>query len=299
MESLMQAKIDRLHEARSQLVDYTRILQVVSWYTQLLAILLIILQGFSASLRLGRHLTCGARNSTTNYATVLLGQHPTHAELEAPRIMRHWFSASLRLGRHPRCGAGNSTTDYAMLVFSVAPLRSAWADISHVELAIAPRIMLLWFSASLLLGRHPTHAPNTCGASSTMDYAKLVFSVAPPWPTSHMWSWQQHHGLCDAGFQPRSALAIAQHMWSWQQHHGLCEAGFQRRSALAEAQHMWSWRQHHGLCDQDYATLVFSVALPWSTSHATTPRIIGLCSASFSVVCLGRHPTHVELDSLF
>jgi hypothetical protein len=66
----------------------------------------------------------------------------------------------------------------------------------HVELATAPRIMRRgWFSASLHLGRRP----NTCGAgNSTTDYATLVFSVAPPWPThQHMWSWQQHHGLCD------------------------------------------------------------------------------------------------------
>jgi hypothetical protein len=53
-----------------------------------------------------------------------------------------------------------------------------------------------------------------------------------------MWSWQQHHGLCDAGFQRRSALADTQNMWSWQQHHGLCDAGFQHHSALADVSHV-------------------------------------------------------------
>ena len=61
----------------------------------------------------------------------------------------------------------------------------------------------------------------------------------------HMWSWQQHHGLCDTGFQHRSALA------------NTCGAGNSTTdyamlvvsiSALADAQHMWSWQQH-GLDD--------------------------------------------------
>jgi hypothetical protein len=40
-------------------------------------------------------------------------------------------------------------------------------------------------------------------------------------------------------------LADAHHMWSWQQHHGFCDAGCLRRSVLADAdaQHMWSWQQ--------------------------------------------------------
>jgi hypothetical protein len=129
--------------------------------------------------------------------------------------------------------------------------------------------MRCWLSVLLRLGRRLT-----CGAgNSTADYATLVFSVAPPWPTSHMWSWQQHHrlrhGLCYAGFQCRSSLADAQHIWSWQQHHRLCDAGFQCRSTLADipyvelatalwimqrrfsvappwpTSHMWSWQQHH------------------------------------------------------
>jgi hypothetical protein len=61
----------------------------------------IMRRWFSASLRVGRRPTCGAGNSTADYATLV--------------------SASLRLGRRPTCGAGYSTTDYATLVFSVAP----------------------------------------------------------------------------------------------------------------------------------------------------------------------------------
>jgi hypothetical protein len=55
-----------------------------------------------------------------------------------------------------------------------------------------------------------------------------------------MWSWQQHHGLCEAGFQRRSALADAP------THVELATAPrimrrFQRRSVLADVPHMWSW----------------------------------------------------------
>jgi hypothetical protein len=152
---------------------------------------------FSASLRLGRRPTCGAGNSTTDYTM-------DYATL---------VSASLRLGRHLTCGAGNSTTDYTMdyatLVFGVAPpwptLNTCGAGSSTMDYAT------LVFSVAL-----PWPMPNTCGAgNSTTDYATLVFSVALPWLTSHMWSWQQHHGLCSASFQCCSALADVPHMWSW------------------------------------------------------------------------------------
>ena len=147
----------------------------------------------------------------------------------------------------------------------------------YAELTTAPRIMRRWFSALLCLGRRltreagnsttdyamlvfsvapPWPTPDTCGAgSSTMDYATPVFSVAPPWPTSHIWSWQQHcglhHGLCDAGFQRCSALADLPHM-ELATAPQIMRRGFQRRYALADAQHMWNWRQHHGLCDAGF-----------------------------------------------
>jgi hypothetical protein len=110
---------------------------------------------------------------------------------------------------------------------------------------------------------------HACGAgNSTTDHATLVFSVAPPWPTpQHMWSWQQHHGSCDAGFQRRSALADAP-----------------THVELATAPRiMRRW---------------FSVSLrlgrrPPHEELATSPRIMRRWfSASLR---FGRRPTHVEL----
>ena len=143
----------------------------------------------------------------------------SHVELAtAPRIMRRWFSASLRLGRHPK----------------------------HVELAAAPRIMRRWFSASLRLGRRLA-----CGAgNSTTDYVTLVFSVAPPWPTSN---------VCGAGNSTTDHTT-------------------------------------------DYTTLVFRVAPSWPTPRlmwSWLHEILFICSPTRSSdwQCSGLHYAHLSLFS--